>query len=100
MLGLDDNNGTPRSQGLIERVGDLCGKTFLKLRPAGEAFDQMHYLREPDDTLLGHVRNVRLAHKGEQVMLAHARERQVPQQDRVVTVCYERDLQVAGRVFV
>ena len=33
-------------------------------------------------------------------MLAHARKRQVPQQDRVVAVCSEGALQVVGRVFV
>jgi hypothetical protein len=100
LLGLDDDDGTARSQGPIERVGDLCGESLLELRPAGEALDQVHYLREPNDALLWNVRDVGPAHEGEQVMLAHARKRQVPQQDRVVAVCFERDLQVVGRVFV
>jgi hypothetical protein len=75
LLGLDDDDGTASSQGFVECAGDLCGKTFLELRPVGETIDQVYDLREPDDDLLGHVRDVRLAHKRKQVMLASGRSR-------------------------
>src|SRR5688572_20113193 len=55
---LDDDTDTGWLENFIDRRRDLLGEAFLHLKAAREDVDDARNLRQPDDVLLGDVRNV------------------------------------------
>ena len=100
MLGLDHHRHAVRLERFHDRLGDLAGQAFLNLGAAGVCLDHPRQLADADDPPLGEVADVGLAVEGEQVVLAHAVEGDVAQDDHLIVRNLEAHLEVVGGVLV
>ena len=94
---------TPRgSRVLLHGIGDLDGELLLHLGPAAVALDEAGDLREAGDpaVVAGDVGDVRLPAEGDEVVLAHALQRDVAHHDHLVVARLEGDGEVLGGVVV
>ena len=83
MLGLDHDEDPARLEARLDGVRDLGRQPLLHLGPPRVPLDDPGQLRQPRDppVLVGDVRDVGLAHERDQMVLAHAVERDVAQDD-------------------
>ena len=82
----------------VER--DLGRHPLLDLEAAGVDFDQPRQLRQPDDVMARQVGDMRLAHEGQQVMLAQGIEVNVPADDHLLVVLLDKQRAVDHRLGV
>ena len=71
---LEHDGDALRPQRALDRVGDLVRQALLHLQPAGVHLDHARELGQADDPAVWHVRHVRAAEEGQQVVLAQAVE--------------------------
>lgn len=85
MFGFEHNADAARRQVRIESIGNLLGETLLQLRPTREHIDRARQFRQAHDaSVAGQICDMRLAEKGQQVMLTHAAEIDPADQDELV----------------
>src|SRR5580704_12464249 len=88
MLGLEYHGDAERVDLRHESLRDLRRQPLLHLQPPRVYFHQSRQLREPDDLPIGQIRDMRLAHEGEHVMLAQGIEIQILAQDHFLVVFF------------
>ncbi len=83
-----------------EQIGQFLRHPLLNLRPTSQHLDGSCQLAQADDLAIGQVGDVGLAQEGEQVMLAHRLEADVPDQDHLIVLDRERLLEQFAGVLV
>src|SRR5215211_130000 len=98
MFGLDDEDGAPGAQPLVDSVGDLGGKTLLELRAMGITLHKAGQLGQAYDLPVWYVAHVGLADHRQEVMLTERLQRYIPDQDHLTMLFLEPHVQVSGGV--
>ena len=90
MAGFHDYTHAPGVEDVGKRRGNFPGQPLLHLKPPGEHVHDPGHLAYADDPAVGNVAHVTAAEKGEQVVLAHAEEFDVPHDDHVIGLRFEK----------
>ena len=77
MPGFDHDHRAARPEFLFEEADHLLGEALLELRPLGVELENARELGQAQDLVAWHVRDVRVAVEGHQVMRTHGVERDV-----------------------
>jgi hypothetical protein len=97
VFGLDADHYALRADRGHHGVGDLGGQALLDLRAVRGDLDGAGQLGQPGDAPLArHIGDVRPADEGQQVVLAHRVERNVPDDDHFVGVALEDLVDLLG----
>src|SRR3954471_11682639 len=75
VMSLEVDRDTVRMEHRLERVRDAVRHALLDAEPARHDPDEPRQLADPDDLLMCHVSDPRLAEEGQSVMLAEREER-------------------------
>jgi hypothetical protein len=89
VVGLHNDDGTPRLQPFVEGVGDLGRQALLELGAAGVTLHQPGQLGQPHDLTVRYVADVGFADHWQEMMLTGREERYVPDKDHFVVVLLE-----------
>ena len=102
MLRFDHHEHTDRLEFVFERGGDLTGELLLHLQPLREAVDKTGQLGKSGEAAGAsrQVCNVGNTAEGQQVVLAHGRKRDVPDEHDFIVVNIKGAAEVLGRVFL
>ena len=98
MFSLNDDCNAVRLQSAHDRLGYLAGELLLDLRAASEAFDNARQLADANDAPVRYIADMGLAVEREEVVFAHAVERNVAQDHHLVVGYFETDLEVVSGV--
>jgi len=87
--GLDYDDDAPGIELLGDEVGNLVGHAFLHLGPLGDFLDDAGEFAESGYLSAGEIADVGDSHEGEEVVLAHAVETDVADEDDFVVAFLE-----------
>src|SRR5215467_4737995 len=74
MSRFNDNANSPRFDGTLNRLCDLCRETFLHLQTARKDFHQTGNLAEANDFSVRDIRDMSLTEEWQEVMLAKTKD--------------------------
>src|SRR5271154_3328021 len=94
MLGFEHHGDAERIDLRHESLRDLRRQALLHLKPPRIDFHQPRQLRQPDDFPIRQIRDMRLAHEREHVMLAQRIKIQILAQDHFLVIFFgeQRDV--------
>jgi hypothetical protein len=90
MLGLGDNSDSRAIEMLFDQVGDAMRHPFLNLRSAGDFFDNSRQFAQSGDSTIWNIGHVNHTAERQEMMLTHAREGNVPNQNHFVVILFKR----------
>ncbi|ULA64502.1 MAG: hypothetical protein LZF86_140027 [Nitrospira sp.] len=90
MTGFNDHTNAMRVQFGLEGLRDLHGEPFLHLEPARESIDDARNLAQSDDFLVRQIPHMHLAEERQHVVLAHAVEIDVFDDDHFIVLNREK----------
>ena len=82
----EDDADAARAEVIGEAAGHLFRQALLQLQAAREEVDDTRELRQTENAFPRHVADVSHATEGEQVVLTHGHERDVPGEDELVVL--------------
>jgi hypothetical protein len=101
VFGLDYDSGAVGIQYLVDGVGELSGHALLKLRTSGHHLQGAGQLARPDHPAILNIPHMSFTEKGEQMMLAHGKEGDVPQHHDIplVTLLIKDGVETGRRIY-
>jgi hypothetical protein len=87
--GFDDDGDPKRLKRILDDITDFEGQAFLYLQAAGKHIHDTGEFAQANDAAIGDISNVRLAKKGQHVVLAHGIHLYVFDDDHFGVVLFE-----------